>query len=66
MILRASVMVGTICNDPNVCNPPISSVARRRRNAALAETVADMAGAEVVGRINVVEVLSYRRQPPPN
>lgn len=30
----------------------------------VARTIADLAGAEQVGRIHVAEALSYRRQPP--
>ena len=32
----------------------------------VARTIADLAGAEAVGRIHVAEALSYRRQPPRN
>jgi magnesium chelatase family protein len=32
----------------------------------VARTIADLAGAEQVGRIHVAEALSYRRQPPRN
>ena len=32
----------------------------------VARTIADLAGAETVGRIHVAEALSYRRQPPRN
>ena len=31
-----------------------------------ARTIADLAGAETVGRIHVAEALSYRHQPPRN
>jgi len=34
------------------------------RMLRVARTIADMAGAEQVGRIHVAEALSYRRQPP--
>ncbi|GGB93790.1 hypothetical protein GCM10011494_10290 [Novosphingobium endophyticum] len=30
----------------------------------VARTIADLGGAETVGRIHVAEALSYRRQPP--
>ena len=30
----------------------------------VARTIADMAGAQEVGRIHIAEALSYRRQPP--
>ena len=32
----------------------------------VARTIADLAGAEEVGRVHVAEALSYRRQPPRN
>ena len=34
------------------------------RMLRVARTIADLAGAEIVGRIHVAEALSYRRQPP--
>lgn len=34
------------------------------RMLRVARTIADLAGAETVGRIHVAEALSYRRQPP--
>ena len=34
------------------------------RTLRVARTIADLAGAEAVGRVHVAEALSYRRQPP--